>query len=307
MTEPTLNLIPEAEPEAASHRSVGARIGLPLFNGDNCNINCPKLGTHLDQATCAISVGELSWARNPERGLRIFRSDECKDRYPIQVSATTQPERIKSTMELYADDALEALELKRLTVTLQSENTALLDTIAKLGARVTHLTEQCTALQNANTAMVNDRRANDLTLQVTEFHNAFGYPVRHKLTTPTKEEAALRLRLVTEEYIELIEAHGAPIALCNALKRHVESWINWQLGGPGFDIDLVEVADALGDIDFVNQGTRLTYGIPRQPVANEISRSNLAKKGGGVDERGKLRKPQDWVGPDIRSILRQYE
>jgi predicted HAD superfamily Cof-like phosphohydrolase len=75
---------------------------------------------------------------------------------------------------------------------------------------------------------------------------------------------------------------------------------------PGFNLDIVEAADALGDMDYINEGTRLTYGIPRQAVANEIARSNLAKVGGTVDANGKLQKPEGWTPPDIAGVLARY-
>jgi predicted HAD superfamily Cof-like phosphohydrolase len=172
--------------------------------------------------------------------------------------------------------------------------------------RIAHLEDQVARLQAAATEAVLERRANDLTQQVTKFHQAFGYPVRIQLTEPTADECALRLRLVTEEFLELLEAHGAPKNLRDKVWRQVTEWVAWQRTGPGFNIDPVKVADALGDIDFVNEGTRLTYGIPRQPVANEIARSNLAKAGGELDANGKLQKPPGWTPPDISGVLARY-
>lgn len=281
---------------------------LPFFEGDICNRSCPQLNTYDDVAECRRSSGELSWESNPVRGLRIFRSSECKASFPqTAMIGAPKPERIKSTMEHYADDASEAVELKDQLASLQSENSAVLLTLARLGAKYEHALQQIEDLQAAGTSAVLERRANDLTLQVTEFHNAFGYPVRHRVTDPTPDEAALRLRLITEEFLELLEAHGAPALIRREIWERVTKWVEFQRGGPGFNIDHVAVADALGDIDFVGEGTRLTYGIPRQEVANEISRSNNEKKGGTIDpQTGKLGKPLGWTPPDIKGILDKW-
>jgi predicted HAD superfamily Cof-like phosphohydrolase len=175
------------------------------------------------------------------------------------------------------------------------------------GARILHLESQVQRLQEALTASVNERRENDLTQQVTKFALAFGYPVRTRITEPTADEAALRLRLITEEFLELLEAHGAPGLIRSEIWDRVTKWVEWQRGGPGFRVDIVKAADALADIDYVVEGTRLTYGIPRQAVANEVQRSNMAKAGGTHDPvTGKLQKPPGWTPPDIDGVLARY-
>lgn len=70
------------------------------------------------------------------------------------------------------------------------------------------------------------------------------------------------------------------------------------------DVDMIGVADACGDIDFTVEGLRQCYGIPRQDVADEVSRSNLEKKGGPV-VNGKQMKPEGWRPPDIEGVLRR--
>ena len=87
---------------------------------------------------------------------------------------------------------------------------------------------------------------------VAEFHRAFGHPIR---LSPTRDvpETALRRALIREEGAELEAAVAAG--------------------------DLVEVADALGDIDYVLHGAALTWGIPADPVFDAIHRSNMTKLG----------------------------
>ncbi len=175
-----------------------------------------------------------------------------------------------------------------------------------LAERIAHLEWQVRYLQREHTQQTLERRANDLTQQVAEFHRAFGYPVRDRITEPTANEVALRLRLVSEEFLEFFEAHGAGKTFCRSIESLVHSWIEWQRSGPGFSVDHVAAADAMADLDYVIQGTRLTYGIPRQAVANEVHTSNMAKAGAGHDARGKLQKPKDWTPPDIAGVIARF-
>ena len=94
---------------------------------------------------------------------------------------------------------------------------------------------------------------------VREFHDAFG--VKNE-TTPTlsdKKTQVLRVRLIQDELDELREA----------LK----------------DGDIVEVLDALVDIDYVVQGAFLQFGLAslKSSAHNEVHRSNMSK----LDENGK--------------------
>lgn len=71
--------------------------------------------------------------------------------------------------------------------------------------------------------------------KVLEFHQTFGHPVR---TSPNHAvpEANLRYELIREEFAELVKA----------IK----------------DNNLVEIADALGDLEYVVEGAALTFGLP---------------------------------------------
>ena len=67
--------------------------------------------------------------------------------------------------------------------------------------------------------------------------------------------------------------------------------------------DLVEVADALGDLLYVVYGAAVSFGIDMEPVFDEIHRTNMLKDGGGNRADGKVSKPADWQPPRIREIL----
>ncbi len=117
---------------------------------------------------------------------------------------------------------------------------------------------------------------------VREFHDKFGVPTPDVPTVPPPHRAGLRIALIAEELEELRDA----------IVR----------SGP---IDMVGVADALGDLLYVVHGAALEFGIDIRPVFREIHASNLRKEGGATRGDGKILKPAGWVGPDIAGELRK--
>tara|TARA_R110002124_G_scaffold162063_5_gene329185 strand:+ start:81 stop:467 length:387 start_codon:yes stop_codon:yes gene_type:complete len=73
--------------------------------------------------------------------------------------------------------------------------------------------------------------------------------------------------------------------------------------------DLVEVADALGDMLYILCGTIIEHGMQDkiEEVFNEIQRSNMSKLGGDgkpiYREDGKVLKGPNYFKPNIASIL----
>ena len=89
--------------------------------------------------------------------------------------------------------------------------------------------------------------------QVAEFHKTFKHPVVSEPKIPSKDRCDLRVSLIAEELKELEEA----------IK----------------DNDLVEIADALCDIQYVLSGAVLEFGLGNKFVElfNEVQRSNMSK------------------------------
>jgi predicted HAD superfamily Cof-like phosphohydrolase len=119
---------------------------------------------------------------------------------------------------------------------------------------------------------------------VEEFHNAFGISNNYEPTTElTESDILLRYKLMREENEEYLEAA--------------------QKG------DLVEVADALGDMLYILCGTILKHGLQDKmaEVFQEIQRSNMSKLDANgkpiYREDGKVLKSELYFKPDIRSIL----
>lgn len=121
---------------------------------------------------------------------------------------------------------------------------------------------------------------------VQDFHEAFGLGVRNDPTASLPEEKLqLRFNLMAEENEEYLEAA--------------------QNG------DLIEVADALGDMLYILCGTILEHGMQHkiEEVFEEIQRSNMSKLGHDgkpiYREDGKVMKGPNYFKPDIEAILKK--
>ena len=89
--------------------------------------------------------------------------------------------------------------------------------------------------------------------QVAAFHDTFGHPILKDPAIPSPERCGLRVSLIAEELKELEEAIEAK--------------------------DLVEIADALCDIQYVLSGAVLEFGLGNKfaELFNEVQRSNMSK------------------------------
>jgi predicted HAD superfamily Cof-like phosphohydrolase len=89
--------------------------------------------------------------------------------------------------------------------------------------------------------------------QVADFHRTFKHPILEKPQIPSEDRCKLRVSLIAEELKELEEA----------IK----------------DKDIVEVADALCDIQYVLSGAVLEFGLGEKfkELFEEVQRSNMSK------------------------------
>ena len=119
---------------------------------------------------------------------------------------------------------------------------------------------------------------------VKAFHEAFKLPVRHEPTgLLSEQELTLRFNLMKEENEEYLEAAK--------------------------NGDIVEIADALGDMLYILCGTINAHGLQDKIAAvfEEIQRSNMSKLDDNGEpiyrEDGKVMKSANYFKPDIRSVL----
>jgi predicted HAD superfamily Cof-like phosphohydrolase len=164
---------------------------------------------------------------------------------------------------------------------------------------------------------------------MAKLHEAFEHPVMKTPVSPDdindqvdddvklsfkrgmQERLMLRLRLVAEEFFELLEGAvgvGGPNKTnIDEAKYHIspvlEKW------GPDDDYNAVLTADALTDLMVVIVGMGLELGMPLDVLWKEVHRSNMAKVGpeGRVIQRadGKVLKPEGWTPPRIAEALEQ--
>jgi|TARA_B110000114_G_C14890180_1_gene316398 predicted HAD superfamily Cof-like phosphohydrolase len=124
----------------------------------------------------------------------------------------------------------------------------------------------------------------DTIAAVETFHKAFKISNNYSPTVElTEADIMLRFKLMAEENEEYLEAAQAG--------------------------DLVEVADALGDMLYILCGTILKHGMQDKivEVFEEIQRSNMSKldKDGNpiYREDGKVLKSDQYFQPDLKTIL----
>lgn len=120
---------------------------------------------------------------------------------------------------------------------------------------------------------------------VKEFHTAFGLGVSETMKADLGEQKnLLRFNLMKEENEEYLEAVQ--------------------------NNDIVEIADALGDMLYILCGTILEHGLQHkiEDVFNEIQRSNMSKLGEDgkpiYREDGKVMKGPNYFKPNFEEILK---
>lgn len=154
-------------------------------------------------------------------------------------------------------------------------------------------------------SQADDPEPSDIRIHVEEFHAAMRQFVGTKPVVPHPDQVRLRLRLIAEEFFELLvackEDHFGIQSAIDEVRVCIEEGI--------CDVDIVEVADALADLDYVIEGMRLAFGINGLPIANEVHRSNMTKLddfGNPVFRAdGKLMKGPNFSPPNIAGELRK--
>lgn len=115
--------------------------------------------------------------------------------------------------------------------------------------------------------------------------------------TPTvlslKETIALRKKLITEEYLETIEA-------LDILDEQLEDEV---FNKDELEILVENTAKELADLVYVTYGTAERLGIDLDEGFDIVHESNMSKIGGKKREDGKLLKPKTYIAPDMKSVV----
>lgn len=135
--------------------------------------------------------------------------------------------------------------------------------------------------------------------QVKEFHEAFCAPVLKTPQIPDSARIRLRLKLISEEFFEFLESVIDSKKELRYIRENVFNTILYK----NINVNMPDLADALADLDYVVEGTRLEFGINGESIANEVHRSNMEKIGGEKRYDGKVLKPKNWKPPNIENEL----
>jgi len=147
----------------------------------------------------------------------------------------------------------------------------------------------------------------DIRSQVEEFMVAAKQEIKTSPGAPSDDVIRLRAKLVVEETFELLEALFKTEA-DDRFYSDIKSSLSVVMNNYPIRVDMVEVADACGDIDYVTEGLRLAFGINGKPIADEVQRTNMEKFGEGSwvrESDGKQMKPPGWKAPDILKLLKE--
>lgn len=119
---------------------------------------------------------------------------------------------------------------------------------------------------------------------VQEFHESFDLPVKGAPHISDEKTNRLRINLLAEELEELQEALAAG--------------------------DVVEVLDALTDLQYVLDGAYLSFGLQhvKDAAFDEVHRSNMSKLGADGkpvrrESDGKVLKGPDYFKPDLSQFI----
>lgn len=206
-------------------------------------------------------------------------------------------ERLAPLIKLAGLEAFLNVPTARDVLVQEAELQRLLDERAKLR-------DQVTALQTRCTELLEEKRRANVDYAVREFHLKFGHAAPSQLTIPDEATIRFRLKLVAEEFLELVEAAfetrwgeaalGAVINARQALHEIIKEF--------PLRLDLPAFMDATHDLDYVVAGTRVVFGYDGLPGAAEVHRANMDKVPSG--DLNKPTKPEGWRPPDIEGVLR---
>ena len=106
-------------------------------------------------------------------------------------------------------------------------------------------------------------------MQVRSFHQVFRLVINDNPTVADEKTLKLRCKLLLEEVIEFCNAAGFTVNI----DIEDSDVILMKNGEP----NLIEMADALTDIQYVNDGAAVSLGIDLSLLSDEVHRSNMSK------------------------------
>ena len=143
-------------------------------------------------------------------------------------------------------------------------------------------------------------RKSEVAIRVAEFMSQARQPVMDSPTIPSDEVRKLAAMLIFEEAQETIEALGCKIQF----NKDSLFGLEVVLAEPS-DLDMEKAVDGCLDTIYVCHWALNAMGVADELPMLEVCDANERKfaEGHWIDDNGKLRKPPDWVGPDISGAI----
>ena len=144
-------------------------------------------------------------------------------------------------------------------------------------------------------------RKSEVSTRVAEFMSQAKQPVMDSPTLPEQEVRILAAKLILEEAQETIEALVCKIQFDKDKLFGPEVVV---LDSGEFNIE--EAVDGCLDTIYVCYWAMNAMGVADELPMLEVCDANERKFSDGhwIDDSGKLRKPPDWVGPDISGAIK---
>lgn len=142
---------------------------------------------------------------------------------------------------------------------------------------------------------------------VADFMEKASQDIRLYPTELSLDEYICRLKLDIEELIELAEGFGIKVKVGYATLSK-EGLKNGQIQFEKVsEPNLIEIADALADKEYINIGTANACGIQLKPCFSEVHKTNMKKFSGDAHRNsdGKWVKPTGWKAPNFYKVLRK--
>lgn len=132
--------------------------------------------------------------------------------------------------------------------------------------------------------------------RVKEFHKAMGIPMSE---SNVKDAVEFRLRLIWEEYREVLDAAGYIPDLEVGFRRS------------GHDMDPINFLKELADLDYVVAGTAVTFDWDFNEAGRRVHESNMSKLGNeGEPVRradGKVMKGPNYKAPYLTDLVEKSD
>lgn len=145
--------------------------------------------------------------------------------------------------------------------------------------------------------------------KITEFMVAAKQDIPTTITPMSDDVRRLRAHLILEECLEtIVKGLGITnIVNENSFDVNLEGLLE-DMNVCHFEItrpqNLIEIADGIADMEYVNTGTAVACGIDIQPIFDEVHRSNMSKFIDGIfREDGKYQKGPSYSKADVEGVL----